>query len=87
LADDTPIVIDVSAITRPDGVAVDAIARLELLARRHGRRLLLRNVSPELDALLGFFGLRGVLQVCGEPEKREETFGVEEEVQTGDLTV
>jgi ABC-type transporter Mla MlaB component len=44
-----------------DAVAVDALARLQLGARRHGCRVLLRNASPELRALVAFMGLGDVL--------------------------
>ena len=45
----------------PDAVAVDALARLQLAARRHGCRVRLRGASTELRELLGFMGLRDVL--------------------------
>ena len=51
------VVCDVGALDDPDCVAVDALARLQLTARRLGRRLYLRNVSPELQGLLCFVGL------------------------------
>ena len=51
------VVCDVTALTDPDCVAVDALARVRLTAKRAGRRLRLRGVSPELRALLCFVGL------------------------------
>ena len=51
------VVCDVAALTNPDCVAVDALARLQLTVRRLGCRLRLRGVSPELRALLCFVGL------------------------------
>ncbi len=45
----------------PDAVTVDALARLQLAARRHGCRVRLRHASPELQELLAFMGLRDVL--------------------------
>jgi ABC-type transporter Mla MlaB component len=45
----------------PDAVAVDALARLQLGARRHGCRVRLRGSSPELRALVAFMGLADVL--------------------------
>jgi ABC-type transporter Mla MlaB component len=45
----------------PDGVAVDALARLQLAARRHGCRVCLRGASPELLELVEFVGLSDVL--------------------------
>ena len=44
-----------------DAVAIDALARLQLAARRHGCRVRLRGASPELTALVAFLGLRDVL--------------------------
>jgi len=45
----------------PDAVTVDALARLQVAARRHGCRVRLRNASDELRALVAFMGLRDVL--------------------------
>lgn len=44
-----------------DAVAIDALARLQLAATRHGCRIHLRNASPELLALTTFLGLGDVL--------------------------
>jgi ABC-type transporter Mla MlaB component len=46
---------------QPDAVTVDALARLQLGARRAGCRVRLRNASPELLALVAFMGLTDVL--------------------------
>ena len=51
---------DVSGVD-PDAVTVDALARLQLAARRHGCQVRLRNASNELLELLGFMGLSEVL--------------------------
>ena len=49
-----------------DAVTVDALARLQLAARRHGCRIrLCGSASPELLALVDFMGLTDVLP-CGE---------------------
>jgi uncharacterized protein len=45
----------------PDAVTVDALARLQLAARRHGCRVRLRGASPELRELVEFMGLTDVL--------------------------
>ena len=45
----------------PDAVTVDALARLQLAARRTGCRVRLRNASPELLELVAFMGLADVL--------------------------
>jgi ABC-type transporter Mla MlaB component len=44
-----------------DAVTVDALARLQLAARRHDCQFRLRGASPELRELVAFMGLRDVL--------------------------
>ena len=80
-----PIVCDVSALV-PDAGSVDALARLELHARRYGYELRFAEVSAELRELLGLFGLADVLrfEMVRQPEEREKGLGVEEERQLGD---
>jgi ABC-type transporter Mla MlaB component len=51
---------DVSGV-EPDAVAADALARLQLAARRRGCQVRLRNASRELRTLLAFMGLSDVL--------------------------
>jgi ABC-type transporter Mla MlaB component len=51
---------DVGSV-EPDAVTVDALARLQLAAHRHGCQVRLRNASDELLELVGFMGLRDVL--------------------------
>jgi hypothetical protein len=82
---ETSIICDVSALA-PDAESIDALARLELLAKRHGVELRLHKVSRELQELLGLCGLGEVLRVemVRQPEKREERVGLEEERQLGD---
>ena len=46
---------------KPDAVTVDALARLQLAARRAGCEVRLRHASPELLELVSFMGLRDVL--------------------------
>ena len=53
-------VADVSGID-PDAVTVDALARLQLTARRHACRVRLRHASSELVELIEFMGLEDVL--------------------------
>ena len=66
------IVCDVAALA-PDVTAVDALARLQLTARRLGYEVRLRDASVDLQDLLDFVGLRDVLRVeaGGQAEKRE----------------
>jgi hypothetical protein len=83
-----PIVCDVRALA-PDAVAVDALARLQLIAKREGLDLRLSHASCELQALLAFVGLSDVLRVesRGQTEEREQRVGVEEERQLDDPAV
>ncbi len=48
---------------RPTAATVDSLARLALLLRREGSRLVLRQASPELVELIAFMGLKEVLGV------------------------
>ena len=59
--DPVTFTIDVCDVD-PDAVTVDALARLQLAARRLSCRLLLHNASPELLKLVAFMGLADVLQ-------------------------
>jgi ABC-type transporter Mla MlaB component len=45
----------------PDAVAVDALARLALAARRCGTQVRMRGASEEMRALVAFIGLAEVL--------------------------
>jgi anti-anti-sigma regulatory factor len=56
-----PIVCNVGALERADVLAVHALARLQLVARRHGTRIVLRDPAPGLRELLAFAGLDGVV--------------------------
>lgn len=68
---------------RVDLEAVDALARLQLEARRHGCTLWLRHACPDLIELLELAGLAAVLQVSREAEGLEQG-GVEEVVVPDD---
>jgi len=48
---------------RPTAATVDSLARLALLLRREGSRLVLRHAPHELVELIAFMGLTGVLGV------------------------
>jgi ABC-type transporter Mla MlaB component len=52
---------DVGGIREPDVAAVEAVARLRLTARRHGRRLRVTGAGPELLLLFGLLGLTELL--------------------------
>ena len=68
------IVCDVGGLESPDLGTIDALARLQLAARRLGRELRLRHSTAELEELIAFTGLDVVLVVepLGETEEREE---------------
>jgi ABC-type transporter Mla MlaB component len=53
------VTCDVAGV-EPDAVTVEALARLQLAARRRGCRVELVNASPELGGLVDFLGLRDV---------------------------
>jgi hypothetical protein len=77
---------DVAWVGRADVHVVDALARLQLAAKRRGRRLVLQNAPPDLADLVGLMGLAGVLGVepWRQAEQREERLGVEEERELGE---
>lgn len=88
------VVCDVSAL--PASVrTIEALARLQLTARRLQRRIRLQRPSRELEQLLEFAGLADVVSVNaragGEGERhaehREHPLDVEEAVDRGDPPV
>ena len=48
---------------RPTAATVDSLARLALLLRPEGARLVLRGAAPELVELIAFMGLTEALGV------------------------
>jgi len=87
---------DVGALAEPDAVTIDALARLQLTARRLGYRVELHRACGELEQLLVLTGLSVVLslggsrvasgvEAGGEPEHREQALGVQEEADPDDL--
>jgi ABC-type transporter Mla MlaB component len=56
----TALICDVAGVAA-DAVAVDALARLQLGARRHSCQVRLRGASPRLCELIAFMGLEDVL--------------------------
>ena len=48
---------------RPTAATVDSLARLALMLRREGSRIILRHASPELVELIAFMGLTEALGV------------------------
>lgn len=90
------VVCDVRGLAA-DVVAVEALARLRLTARRLGCGLRLRGASRALEQTVAFCGLCDVLPVEGalggirwhgrQPEEREPARGVEERVEARDPPV
>ncbi len=91
---DGRIVCDVGAVVDPDLATVDALARLQLTVKRLGGSIELRGATRHLEELLALTGLEEVLPLCpelgveavGQAEEGEETLGVEEEADAGDLS-
>jgi ABC-type transporter Mla MlaB component len=88
-------VCDVHGI-QPDAVTVDALARLQLAARRYDCRVRLRHASDDLLELVAFMGLSEVLpdlgrtlgvKPGGKAEKGEQRLRVEEERELRDPAV
>lgn len=89
------VVCEVSGVTCPDLVTVEALARLRMTARRHGWRLAVGGAGPALRGLLDLLGLADVLPVADrrssgevgrQPEEREEAGGVQEVVDRRDAS-
>jgi hypothetical protein len=86
------LICDVGAVAAPDAVTIDALARLQLTALRVGRRIGLRHASSELQELLDYFGLSGVVPLCAwsdvearrQAEEREVCGRVQEERDPAD---
>jgi hypothetical protein len=85
---------EVGGLVDPDPVAVDALARMQLTARRAGGAIRLRHVQARLRDLLAATGLCGALPRCGrqvvrprwQAEEREQ-LRVDEEVDPADPAV
>jgi hypothetical protein len=87
-------VCDVGALVEPDVAAVEALARLQLAARRSGCRIRLYDVPPQLGGLLELMGLGDIFppgasttEAWRKPEQGEQSLGVEEEADPGDRPV
>ena len=58
------VVCDVGDITEPDGVTLDALARLQLAAGSRGGRVVLRHASIDLLGLLDAAGLGEIVPLA-----------------------
>jgi hypothetical protein len=83
------VTCDMGGISAPDLGTVDALCRLRASVAHMGYVLRLIEATPQLEELLTWCGLdeNSLVQGEGETEEREETFGVEEEIEPGDPTV
>jgi hypothetical protein len=89
------VVCDLAALIDPDAATVDALARLQLTARRLGGEVRVRHACDELQDLIALMGLRGVVPLCeelpleprGKTEKGEQACGFEEEGDPGDPAI
>jgi hypothetical protein len=70
-----------------DLALVDALARLQLEARRAGYRIVVTDAPPDLAELVHLAGLGETLglEARRQPEQREQHVGVEEERELPDL--
>jgi ABC-type transporter Mla MlaB component len=88
------VICDVGALGDTDAATLDALARLQLAAKRAGREFRLHGASDELQALLTLSGLRAVLPLHHRSliesrrqiEEGKEALGVEEGVEPDDPT-
>jgi hypothetical protein len=83
-----PIVCDADGLAA-DAATLDALARIALVAGRHGLELRLCGASPQLCAVIDLAGLAEVLLVEDErsAEQREQRLRVEEERHLDDGAV
>ena len=82
---------EMDELVEADAVAIDALARLQLQARRVAEGICLCHASQELQELLAFVGLDGVVskwelrvEPLGQAEQREQLGGGEEERELDD---
>jgi hypothetical protein len=90
----TRVVCHVDPVANPDVGTVDALARMQLAARRRGWELWVEGATERMRELLALTGLEDVvrcegsdLETLGKPEGRKEARGVEEEGDAADATV
>jgi anti-anti-sigma regulatory factor len=82
-SDGRSVVCDLTALDRADLAAVDGLARLQLAARRRGRRMRLRGSSRELLLLIALLGLADALpserrRALGQTEQRKQPGRIQE---------
>jgi ABC-type transporter Mla MlaB component len=86
------VICEAAGLTNPDLTTIDALARLQLAARRNGCSFELRNPPDQLLELLRLAGLtrvvgwRSVFKPRRQPEQKKQA-GVQEEVESDDRPV
>jgi ABC-type transporter Mla MlaB component len=88
-------VCEVGGVVDPDIVTVEALARLQLIARRLGLEIRVHNAHSVLRDLFALTGLGEVLPQCaelpvesrGQVEERKDGRRIEEEGDPGDAVV
>jgi ABC-type transporter Mla MlaB component len=86
------VICDVAGLLEPDAGTVDALARLQLTARRLGGEIRLLGACGRLHELLHLMGLGSIVLPCDElplearrqPEEREPSPGIQEEGDPAD---
>lgn len=86
------VICDVDRLLEPDAGTVDALARLQLTARRLGGEIRLLGACDRLHELLHLMGLGSIVLPCDElplearrkPEEREPSRGIQEEGDPSD---
>jgi ABC-type transporter Mla MlaB component len=86
------VICDVGALDDPDAATVDLVARLQLTARRLGRKVRLLDACGELQDLIELTGLSEFVSFSeglpseprGKVEQREPPSGVQEERDPAD---
>lgn len=85
------VTCDLGAVVEPDVTVIEALARLQLTARRAGGSIKVWHASRRLRDLLALVGLCDVVAVCDDSPGRScrqveegEQAGVEEGVERGD---
>ena len=83
------LICDVGGVISPDLATIEALCRFRLAIADRGYAVQLRDASPGLRELLGLCGLDGALPLVdeGQSEQREQSVGVEKEVEPGDPTI
>lgn len=89
------VVCELAALIDPDAVTVDALARLQLAARRSGSEFRLLHACDALRDLVALMGLRDLFAPCeglplearGQAEEGEQACSVEEESDAGDAAL